>query len=197
MPSEDRPSEDRMRSPSRLSRLRSRRTVPPSSAPPRKCAVFSPPARVATMIVTTTWRPGSVPFAAGRIDVSRFARLLDVGGAREDPGQLVQVEKAFEILRALSSGGPRAFYSKVSPGTHLRDAVASRFADMGRGFAAARIAGLAALGALSAERRRSSPRPSVSTPGARVSAGWRRLSWWSSRAPISTRRSSPSFSTAT
>jgi hypothetical protein len=91
---------------------------------------------------------GLGPFAAGRIDVSRFAKLLSSAKHEEDPDNLVRVEKAFEILRSISSEVSRAFYLKVSPGTRLRDAVANRLSDIGRGFAAARIAGLAALGAL-------------------------------------------------
>lgn len=91
---------------------------------------------------------GLGPFAAGRIDVSRFAKLLASAEHEEDPDNVVKVEKAFEILRSMSSDGTRAFYLKVSPGTRLRDAVAARLSDIGRGFAAARIAGLAALGAL-------------------------------------------------
>lgn len=87
-------------------------------------------------------------FASGRIDVSRFQSVVSSPGKEDDPDHLAKVEKAFEILCSISSGGQRAFYLNVSPGTRLRDAVATRLADVGRGFAAARIAGLAAVGAL-------------------------------------------------
>jgi hypothetical protein len=91
---------------------------------------------------------GLGPFAAGRIDVDRFASLLSSTSPAEDPNTLGKVEKAFEILEGLSSGDNKAFHVKVSSGTRLRDAVAMRLADIGRGFAAARIAGLATVGAL-------------------------------------------------
>lgn len=97
-------------------------------------------------------------FAAGRIDASRFARLL-TPEREEDPRTLVKIERAFDILRSLSSGGNRAFYMNVSPGTRLRDAVAGRFSEMGRGFAAARIAGLAALEALGNGNQEELPGP--------------------------------------
>jgi hypothetical protein len=87
-------------------------------------------------------------FAAGRIDVDRFANLLADSREEKDPDTLRKVKKAYEVLRTLSSGGDDAFYLRVRPGARLRDAVADRLSEIGRGFAAARIAGLAALGAL-------------------------------------------------
>jgi hypothetical protein len=87
-------------------------------------------------------------FAAGRIDMDRFANLLSDSREEEDPDTIRKVEKAFDILQRIGSDGDDAFYLKVKPGTRLRDAVAGRLSEIGRGFAAARIAGLAALGAL-------------------------------------------------
>jgi hypothetical protein len=87
-------------------------------------------------------------YAVGRIDMDRFENLLSGSREKEEPDTLRKVEKAFAVLRRLSSGGDDGFYVKVKPGARLREAVAGRLAEIGRGFAAARIAGLAALGAL-------------------------------------------------
>ncbi|UCC71958.1 MAG: hypothetical protein JSV86_16560 [Gemmatimonadota bacterium] len=88
-------------------------------------------------------------FAAGRIDVERFTSVL-ADEAPEEPERLRKVEQAYEILRAISAGGDSSFHVKVKSGTRLRDAVAARWAELGRGFAAARLAGLATVGKLSA-----------------------------------------------
>lgn len=87
-------------------------------------------------------------FAAGRIDMERFARLLPDSQDKEDPDALRRVAKALEILRAISSEGKNTFYLKMRSGSRLRDAVAARLAEIGRGFAAARLAGLVARGVL-------------------------------------------------
>ncbi|KPK81303.1 MAG: hypothetical protein AMS25_06960 [Gemmatimonas sp. SM23_52] len=86
-------------------------------------------------------------FAAGLVDFERFARVT-ADGASEDVGALQKVEKAFDILRVLAAGEDDLFYVKVKPGGRLRDAVAGRLAEMGRGFAAARVAGMATTGRL-------------------------------------------------
>ncbi len=87
-------------------------------------------------------------FAAGRIDVDRFANLLSSSEEKEDPDTIRSVETAFGILQSHSSRGDDIFCLKTKPGVRLRDAVAARFAEIGRSFAAARIAGLASLGTL-------------------------------------------------
>jgi hypothetical protein len=87
-------------------------------------------------------------FAAGRIDFDRFGALVSDKKGGDDPASLKKVEEAFDILKAVSAAGNDAFYLKLQPGARLRDAVAARFGEIGRGFAAARVAGLATLGAL-------------------------------------------------
>ncbi|HSG81226.1 MAG TPA: hypothetical protein VLC48_03175, partial [Gemmatimonadota bacterium] len=78
----------------------------------------------------------------------RFATLVSDKETKGDPDSLKKVEEAFDILKSVSAGGSDAFYLKLKPGARLRDAVAARFAATGRAFAAARVAGLATLGAL-------------------------------------------------
>lgn len=84
-------------------------------------------------------------FAADRIDFERFASLLKPaeGG---DPETLERVEKAFDVLRLISTGGEDIFTVNVRPGTRLRDAVARKWSEVGRAFAAARLAGAARAG---------------------------------------------------
>lgn len=86
-------------------------------------------------------------FAAGRIDFDRFASFTH-DGASEDIGSLKKVEKAFDVLRVMAAGEKDLFHVKVKPGSRLRDAVAGRMAEIGRGFAAARVAGMATTGRL-------------------------------------------------
>jgi hypothetical protein len=90
-------------------------------------------------------------FAAGRIDFERFANLTTSTALEDDPDTLRKVEKALDILRAIAAGGDDAFYLKVKPGTRLRDALAGRWAEVGRGFAAARLAGMARAGSLNSK----------------------------------------------
>lgn len=87
-------------------------------------------------------------FAAGRIDLERFAAVVSDKQKPDDPESLKKVEKAFDALSSATSGGDELFHLKVKSGARLRDAVAGRFAEIGRAIAAARIAGLAQLGAL-------------------------------------------------
>jgi hypothetical protein len=86
-------------------------------------------------------------FAAGRIDFDRFASFI-YDGASEDIGALKTVEKAFDMLRVVAAGEDELFHVKVKPGSRLRDGVAGRMAEIGRAFAAARIAGMATTGRL-------------------------------------------------
>lgn len=91
---------------------------------------------------------GLGPFASGRIDLGRFRKLVTDLEEDEDPDTLRRVENAFELLRSLASSETRAFYLRMIPGAHIGDAVAGRLSEIGRGFGAARVAGLAVLGAL-------------------------------------------------
>jgi hypothetical protein len=90
-------------------------------------------------------------FASGRIDIHKFANLMTEAPA-EDPNTLSRVEKAFDVLRVISSGGEEIFYVKVKSGGRLRDTVGERLADIGRAFAAARVAAMARLGNLNSGR---------------------------------------------
>ncbi len=86
-------------------------------------------------------------FAAGRIDIDRFTKLLS-DARPDDPERLRKVEKAFDILRVIASGGDDLFQVNLKPGGRLRDAVARRWGEIGRAFAAARVAGMATAGRL-------------------------------------------------
>ena len=88
-------------------------------------------------------------FAAGRIDFDRFASIVNETRGEGDPEALGRVEKAFDVLRSVAAGGDDVFYVKVKPGTRLRDAVADRWAEVGRAFTAARVAAMAQAGSLS------------------------------------------------
>jgi len=87
-------------------------------------------------------------FGAQRIDMDRFENLLSGSRDKEEPDTLRKVEKAFTVLRTFAAAGNDGFHVKVKRGARLREVVAVRLSEIGRGFAAARIAGLAALGAL-------------------------------------------------
>lgn len=88
-------------------------------------------------------------FAAGRIDAERFTSVL-VDEGPEEPERLRKVEEAFQILHDIAAGDDSLFHVRLKKGRRLRDAVAERWAEIGRGFAAARVAGLATAGKLSA-----------------------------------------------
>lgn len=86
-------------------------------------------------------------FAAGRIDFDRFSTLLS-DEASDDPGLLEKVEGAYKILNEIASGGDDVFRVNVKPGGRLGDAVSGRLSEVGRAFAAGRVAGMATLGSL-------------------------------------------------
>ncbi len=88
-------------------------------------------------------------FAAGRIDIDRFSALLGDSGA-DDPSLTEKVEGAYKILSEIASGGDGIFRVDVRPGGRLGDAVANRLSDVGRAFAAGRVAGMATRGSLNA-----------------------------------------------
>jgi len=86
-------------------------------------------------------------FAAGRIDIDRFSTLLKDEGT-DDPDTLEKVEGAYKILNDIASGGDDIFRVDVKSGSRIGDAVANRLSDIGRAFAAGRVAGLATMGSL-------------------------------------------------
>lgn len=88
-------------------------------------------------------------FAVGRVDVQRFTSVL-IDEGPDEPERLRKLEEAFEVLSGISAGDDNLFHVKLKKGTRLRDAVAGRWAEIGRGFAAARLAGMATAGKLSA-----------------------------------------------
>jgi hypothetical protein len=90
-------------------------------------------------------------FAVGRIDVDRFSSLL-TNAPVEDAGTLEKVEGAYKILSDIASGGDDVFRVEVKSGGRLRDAVAGRWAEIGRAFAAARVAGMARAGSLNSSK---------------------------------------------
>jgi hypothetical protein len=83
-------------------------------------------------------------FAAGRIDVSRFASLLARAPAA-DPAALACIEDAYEVLREEAEEA-RIREVHAEPAGDLRDAVARALASVGRAFGAARVFELARTG---------------------------------------------------
>ena len=86
-------------------------------------------------------------FAASRVDVGRFATLLG-DSTGEDASIQQKVEGAYAILNELATGGDDLFRLDVRSGTRLGDAVSERLSQIGRAFAAGRIAGMATRGSL-------------------------------------------------
>lgn len=87
-------------------------------------------------------------FAAGVIDVDRFSSLLENNAAAGDPATLEKVEGAYKILSDIAVGGDDVFRIELRSGARLRDAIGERWAEIGRAFAAARVAGMATVGSL-------------------------------------------------
>jgi len=86
------------------------------------------------------------PFARGRIAVERFAQTFDYqpsvnGGAAQ------VIRRSHDTLAALLDRGEDLFCVTVDQGASLRDAVATRLADLGRAFGVARVARDAQSGA--------------------------------------------------
>jgi hypothetical protein len=76
------------------------------------------------------------PFAAGRIDPSRLAGLMQVA---EAPDPLVHhlLDTAHDVFEALGADGGTGFQVEVPSGGDLRDAVRDALADRGRAFGVA------------------------------------------------------------
>ena len=85
------------------------------------------------------------PFAAGRIDPERFAKL---GAFHEslDAVAADAIRKALDTLKDLLARKENLFRVIVEPGSDLRDAVGSRLSELGRAFGAARVVELATRG---------------------------------------------------
>lgn len=86
------------------------------------------------------------PFAAGRIDVQRFSRLLASSPAL-DAAALSEAEAALGVLRKAAARGAEAFHVRVEPGGRLRDRVEAARAEAGRVVEAARRVARAKSGA--------------------------------------------------
>jgi hypothetical protein len=85
-------------------------------------------------------------FAAGRIDVDRFAALLQETQSL-DREVRHELEVALETLTRLKSRGEDLYVARVAPGGDLRDTVAKALSEVGRAFAAARLVEAARDGA--------------------------------------------------
>jgi hypothetical protein len=90
-------------------------------------------------------------FAVGRLDFDRLSAIVAEPRA-ESLDTLRKVEKAFDVLRVIAAGENDLYQVRLKTGSRLRDAVAGRLSEIGRGFAAARLAGRAARGALDSEK---------------------------------------------
>lgn len=85
------------------------------------------------------------PFASGRIDPERFARLT----ARKDSAGdawLEPARRALDTLRAVAARGDELFRVRVEPGGDVYASVDRALAEAGRAFGAARLADLARAG---------------------------------------------------
>lgn len=85
------------------------------------------------------------PFAVGRIDADRFARLLGVAEAPLTPEAVDVLDRADRILRELVAD-PVGHVVEVERGGDLRDAVKDALARFGRAYGAARAVELARAG---------------------------------------------------
>ena len=88
------------------------------------------------------------PFARGRIDPGRLARIVG-DGATLDDASVARLEAASGVLETISREGDGLLTVDVPTGHALGAAVAERLASVGRAFAAARIAAAARSGAAS------------------------------------------------
>ena len=85
-------------------------------------------------------------FAAGRIDVDRFATLFEDGDAL-DAVSVERIEAALETMVAVLEAGDGAFLAHVDAGGDLREAVREALGRTGRAFGAARAAEAVRAGA--------------------------------------------------
>ncbi len=76
-------------------------------------------------------------FAAGRIDVERFASVLEDQEVLA-PDVVAQIQAALDTLSEVASGGDALYTTKLAPGTDLRNGVREALAQTGRVFGAGR-----------------------------------------------------------
>ena len=84
-------------------------------------------------------------FAAGHIDVERFASLFKPDHTLDEASR-AHLERAAETLEALAADGDAVFTVEVPPGGDLRETVLQALGESGRAFGAARTAELARTG---------------------------------------------------
>jgi hypothetical protein len=75
-------------------------------------------------------------FAAGRIDIERFSRLLGRSEAL-DAAKLDGLEHALRVLKGFAGQGDELYHVRVPPGADLRDTVRDALAVRGRAFSTA------------------------------------------------------------
>lgn len=85
------------------------------------------------------------PFAAGRIDATRFA-ALNTAGPVLDATSRERVERAAEVFADMLGGGDERFVIDVAAGTSVRFAVGGALARLGRAFGAATVIELVRAG---------------------------------------------------
>lgn len=93
-------------------------------------------------------------FAAGHIDVEKFASLFTTGQSLDEAGRS-HLERAIETLQSLAGREDDLFVARVPKGGDLAAAVSRLLAEAGRAFGAARTAELARTGRFRTEDHRS------------------------------------------
>jgi len=78
------------------------------------------------------------PLAAGRIDVERFAALVETP-QEADPVAIAAIERSLETLAELAARGDDLFLVTVPAGGSLYEAVGRALGEIGRAFGAARL----------------------------------------------------------
>ncbi len=92
-------------------------------------------------------------FAAGHIDVERFASLFKAEQTMDASSQ-THLERAAETLESLAAAGDDLFVARVPAGGDLRETVARALGEAGRAFGAGRTAELARTGRFKADEHR-------------------------------------------
>lgn len=85
-------------------------------------------------------------FAAGRIDIDRFAALVS-RGASVSPAALARIRRIHKLLTALRAQDDSLYYVRMERGSDLRDTIRDALAARGRMFNAARHVELLRAGA--------------------------------------------------
>ncbi len=91
------------------------------------------------------------PFAQGRVNVSRFGAIVGQAPSTNGAGAVV-LRRAHATLAELLARNDALYTAVVQPGEQLYAVVAARLAEIGRAFAAARVAREVQAGARPAER---------------------------------------------